>query len=307
MNSKKSITYLLIIILLLVICSATSIGYIIGISNSDTPPQYSPVAIADENQSITDEINDLKSVYNSKIAEKTATYNELEIERNKVNNLLIELENAKGDANSLLKYKEQYQNLEGKMRFLVDEIEALKGNKIKAVSKAIASKKTRRTKKEVVKIIPTSNSKSETAVLIKNEEIPEKKIEKTPSDIRITNLEAAGYIKKSSDKIEKTQLARKVDLIRVSFAVTGNPNVINEDKKYYIQIINSQNNVLGTKTTEYIDGFTLTYSTQKVIKFEGKEIQVVYDLTSNKFEKGDYYITVFDRSKLVSKNQIYLD
>ncbi|TDD94938.1 hypothetical protein [Flavobacterium cellulosilyticum] len=315
MNNKKSITYLLIIIFFLVICSATSIGYIIG--NSNANKQNTPIATnPEDNPKINSEINDLKSVYNSKIAEKKANYKELEMERNKVQELLIELDDAKGDANSLLKYKEQYKNLEGKMRLLVDEIVTLKGNKIKAVSNVIASKKARHIYKVPQKVI-AQISKTEIIVPIKTEDIPEKKAEKTATELKlinkvvpelkVANLETIGYRIKSADVSENTSLAKKTNFIRVSFSVTGNPNSLTEEKKYYIQVINSKNNVLGSKITEYIDGKTLTYSTMKVVQFDGKTSHVESDITADKFEQGIYFISVFDRSELVAKTKINLD
>jgi hypothetical protein len=304
MNNKKSITYLLIIIFFLVICSATSIGYIIG--NSIASKQNTPYSNSNENREINSEINDLKSVYNSKIAEKKANYKELEMEKDKVQDLLIELENTKRDAVSLLKYKEQYKNLEDKMRLLVSEIENLKGNKDRAVSNVVTARRIKKTKK--IEITNLSDiSKIETFVQIKTENVPEKKVEKVMPELKVTNLETVGFINKSSGNNKITVLANKTNFIRISFSVTGNSNASGVDKKYYIQVINSKNNVLGIKTTEYIDGKTLTYSSLKSVQFDGKNIQVEYDLAAVKFEKGNYFVCIYDRSDLVAKTQFNLD
>jgi hypothetical protein len=308
MNNKKSIIYLLLIILLLIICFATSIGYIIGNSNASSYNQNLPYTNPNpnDNAALDSQINDLKSVYNSKIAKKTASFRELEIEKNKVQELLAELEKVKGDADLLLKYKEQYQNLEGKMRLLVDEIEILKGNKIKAVSNVIAAKKhKRRVYKTSTQTIPTAE-KPIVSEPVKTEIVPEKKIDKVVPDLKITNLETVAYEVKSSDKKEVTQLAKKTNFIKISFTVVGNA-AASVEKKYYIQVINNKNNILGAKITEYIDNYTLTYSALKVVQFEGKDVQVDYALNADNFEKGSYIIMIYDRIKLIGKTQLILE
>lgn len=317
MNDKKSIPYLLSIIILLVICSATSIGYIIGISKVETNQQKNVTSFSTENDTeINSEIAKLKSNYNFKIEEKKTSYKELEMEKARVQELLFELEKAKGDANLLLKYKVQYQNLEAKMFFLVNEIAVLKNNKVKAVNKvnatkpkAVASEKTTATPNTATvkytyqtpkKEINTLNTKT---VVIKNEP----KIEKVATELNVKNLETIGYNTKSSTKNEITILANRVDFIKISFTVSGNSNIKPIEKKYYIQVINGKNNVLGNKTTEYINGKTLTYSMLKTIQHKSQDIQVVYELIADKFDKGNYFICVFDdRCELMAKTNLNL-
>lgn len=300
MNNKSSKTYLIIIIFLLVICSATSIGYIIG--NYPSKHSNNAVLVPSDNQGISN----LQSEFNSDIEAKKASYRDLEIEKDKVQELLMELENSKGDVNSLLKYKEQYKNLEDKMRFLVHEIQVLQGNKTSKKASFTESKKVINTKK-ILESNEPQISKNEAVVTIKSEIIPEKKVDKIDPELKVSNLETQAYRKKSSTISEITSQAKKTDLIKISFSVTGNPKASSFEKKYYIQVINSKNNVLGSKFTEYMDGKTLTYSTMKLVQFEGKNIQVEYDIIADKFEQGNYFISIYDRSELVAKTKFNLD
>lgn len=325
MKDKKSIPYLLSIIILLVICSATSIGYIIGISKIENVERKNVIPFSSENDnSINSEITKLKSIYNSKIEEKKANYKELEMEKRRVQELLIELDKAKGNENLLLKYKEQYQNLENKMHLMVNEINALKSNKVKV------SPKTNLTKPKIVVTKTTTTSLNPVAtkyiyltpkkevvasnvesLVIKNKPIEEtkileNKIENTAAELNVTNLETIAYKINSNSRHEITNIASKVNFIKISFTISGNLNIKSLDKKYYIQIINSKNNVLGIKTTEYFEGKTLTYSAMKTIQYEGQNIQVIYELASNKFVTGNYFISIFDRSKLMAKTSFVL-
>lgn len=325
MKDKKSIPYLLSIIILLVICSATSIGYIIGISKIENVQKKNVIPFSTENEiRINSEITKLKSIYYSKIEEKKTNYKELEIEKRRVQELLMELDKVKGNENLLLKYKEQYQNLENKMRLMVNEIAVLKSNKVKAMpktnvtkSKIVVAKTTTTSlnpvatkyiyltpKKEVV----ASNTET---LIIKNKPIEETKIsehktENTAAELNVTNLETIAYKINSNSRHEITNIASKVNFIRISFTIFGNSNIKTVDKKYYIQIINSKNNVLGIKTTEYFEGKTLTYSAMKTIQYEGQNIQVIYELAANKFVTGNYFISIYDRSKLMAKTSFVL-
>jgi len=313
MDSKKSIPYLLAIIILLSICFALSIGYIIGTSTNKSIEQVSPSPT--ENK-VTNDIEELKTIYNSEIEEKTATYKELENEKLKVQELMVELEKSKTEEQTLLKYKNQYQNLENKMRLLVDEISVLKSNKSEAVTNASSSKSKNVTVKKRQFNLPASKTvtteksaasvKNETSIITSEPQTPVKKSEYVAKELTITNLKALGYKIKSATKNEVSDIATKVDFIKITFTVDVNTNEKASEKKYYIQVIDSKNNILGRKITEYLDDKTLTYSTQKDIVYDNENIQIEYDLTADSFEKGTYSVNIFDRSKLVAKTSFTL-
>ncbi len=311
---------------------AASIGYNIGNGNNNNPPPNQNSSATAINAKVLKEIEDLKSIYDSKIAEKTTTYNDLETERLKVQQLLAELEKTKGDANALLKYKEQYQDLESKMRLLVDEIVVLKTSKSKAVTKVKAAKPlvTEVKKPKItnswlpVKTPKKSNTatspKMETSVAIgtsDNEvkqkvetakpkvEIPEKKVEKVYTPVEVANLKSAGYANKSG-KHEETNSANRTDLIKISFAIDANPNAKAEEKKYYIQVVNGSNKVLGRRITEFLDDRSITYSLSKTIQYQNQQVSVSQELVADDFEKGTYTVNVYDRSKLVAKTTFTL-
>lgn len=69
---------------------------------------------------------------------------------------------------------------------------------------------------------------------------------------------------------------------------------------YYVQIIDSKNNVLGEKQTENFDDYTLTYSFITNAIYENKAISVSEILSGDDFEKGLYHVNLFDRDQLVA-------
>ena len=78
------------------------------------------------------------------------------------------------------------------------------------------------------------------------------------------------------------------------------------DKTYYVQVIDSKNNVLGEKATESFGDKSLTYSFTTSVKYENKTVQVTENLKGKDFEKGTYFVNVFDKNELVSKTSFTL-
>jgi len=341
MATSKNTTTLYFIIAVLVMFLAASIGYNIGNVNSNNSSDATASA-SSINAKVLKEIEELKTIYDSKIAEKKASYKDLQIEKEKVQFLLAELEQTKGNANSLLKYKEEYQNLESKMRLLVEEIVVLKSNKSKAVTKVQKSKpiivdakktvidntsfsiKTPRKTQVVAKrevdpikdeIVGSSDSEqAKQKIVVSNPkvetperkiEIPEKKIEKVYAKLDVLNLRSGGF-SKSSNNYEETNLASKTDLLKISFAVEANSDAKAEERKYYIQVVNGANKVIGRRITEFFDDRSITYSLSKVIQYENKYVPITQELIADEFEKGTYTVNVYERSRLVAKTTFTL-
>ncbi len=326
MATAKNTTALYIIIAVLIMCLAASIGYNFGNINATANPNSSNSMNA-INSKVLKEIEELKSIYDTKIAEKKSTYKDLEAEKAKVEKLLAELEETKGNANALLKYKEEYQNLEAKMRVLVDEIVVLKSSKSKAVTKVKATKPvTLDSKKPTLNAVKNPKKATIVAKTPANEvpkqvvetpqptieivkpkvEFPEKKVEKVYTPLNISNLKAVGYIAKSATNKEETNSASKTDLIKISFFIEGNPNAKAEEKKYYIQVVDVNNKVVGKRITEFFDDRSITYSLSKTIPYDNQYVAISQELIASEFEKGTYTVNVYERSKLLAKTTFVL-
>lgn len=326
MDDKKRTSYLLLIIGVLVLALAGAIGYIVGDFNSRTQPVNS----VSTNDEVMKEIEELKSMYDSKIAEKTTSFQELKEEKKKVESLMYELEKTKSDANALIKYKTQYQQLESKMRVLVNEIVALKSGKTTAVAKVKSTKLPDNNSVKTTNAFP----KKETTTVANPKATPKKETPKTSvatpvnfanetpiatqpktqpkveeikvEEFKVSNLKALAYITKSSGKQEETVSASKAKMLRVSFVVSGNSGKSQDSKTYYIQVINSKNNVMGKRITEFFGDQSLTYSFSKTVDVTDGTATVTQDFFDANFEKGTYFINIFDHSKLVGNSSITL-
>lgn len=329
MNNKKSITILIGIIGVLLVLLAGALGYIIG--NNGFNGSSTSTTIVDDKK-VMKEIDELKAMYDSKIAEKTNNYKALKEEKQKVQNLVFELEKTKNDANSLVKYKTQYKALESKMKVLVNEIVVLKNKKTNVTikqEKAQIAKTENKTKivnasnengivskKETV-VVKLQVIKSKTDDFFAKKETPKADVtenkKSTPivrsekfSKITMSNVKAAAYSIKSGAKQLETTSSGKADFIKISFTLDENPSAKTGEKTYYIQIINSKNNVVGKRITEYFDSESLTYSLSKSINYNNQSTNCTIDFDYKDFEKGVYFINIFDRNELVGKSSFTL-
>jgi hypothetical protein len=122
----------------------------------------------------------------------------------------------------------------------------------------------------------------------------------------LSSVKAVAYNLKSGSKFVETDASSKADLIKITFTVDGIANAKSGEKNYYIQIINAKNNVIGKRITEYFDNETLTYSLSKTINYNNQSQDCTIDFPYKDFEKGVYFINIFDRNDLVGRSSFTL-
>lgn len=329
-TNNKSIPILIGIIGVLMMLLAGAIGYIMGGTNSNSSQ---PSSISSDSK-VMEEIEELKSMYDTKIADKTNSYKALQEEKERVNQLVAELEKTKGDAQALLKYKTEYKNLESKMRILVDEIVVLKGKKTKAIStKSIPAKTTKEVKTPTEIVIPrnkvTSKKESPVQEVKRETEIPKtedvfvkavttksepvaikpevvKPVEKRYSKVTMSNVKAGAFVFKSAGNYTETTSSNKTDVIRITFTLDANPTAKAGEKMYYFQIINGKNNVLGKKITEFFEERSLTYSFRKSFDYNNDAVTITQEFLQSDFLPGTYFVNIFDKDELVGKSSFTL-
>jgi hypothetical protein len=333
MSSKKNSFILIGIIGVLVILLAGSIGFILAsVSNSTL------ISASDQNFEIKKDLQNLKQTYNSKIAIKTNNYYNLQIQKDSIKKLLEALETSKQNAATLLKYKDQYQNLEFKMKVLVDEITILNGRKQKIKTSVTKINNTKvlesSTKENSIITNKTIPNKTKTTTLTGNEraKIQEvivkttvfnldkntsEKLEITASElnkktdknnkISISNIVAQAFISKSSTVKVATTKASRANFLKIQFTINSNLDFDGFEKVYYFQIIGPKNTIIGQRKTEYFEGQLLTYSFSESYFYNGDTLDVIQEYLINDLEKGYYFITIFDKNNLVGKTTLQLD
>ena len=289
-NPKNNNSSLKAVIAVLAVLLIGSLVYIFKISSDGDVVKTELTTTLTEKESVMKDLQELKATYDAAIAENTSMSDELIQERDKVVALMDDLNKSKGDVS---KYRNQVQGMQAKMKTLVAENDELKKqNGVLTVQRDST-------------IVVLGESKKFNEVLVGQNEELAKTVEKG-SKLSILNTKTAAYKLKSSGKQIETDKASRADVLKVSFTIAENQIAKSGDKTYYIQVIDAKNNVLGDKKTESFGDNTLTYSFKKTIQYENKTVQVSEDLPGKDFEKGTYFINVFDNDELVSKTSFSL-
>lgn len=293
MENQKTNNGLKAVILVLILALLGSLYYNFKLSN-ETDKLVSDVKnVSTEKENILKDLEELKNSYDAALSENTTMSDELIAEREKVVQLMEEVKRTKGDVSSLSKYRQMYVDLESKNKSLIQEVETLK-----------AQNQELTTNLDSTKVI-LEESKSYNQVLVGQNEELTKTVEKG-SKLSVLNLKTGAYKQRSSGKEVATDKASRTDLLKVNFTIAENNIAKSGDKTYYVQVIDSKNNVLGDKVTTSFGDKTLTYSFVTTVQYENKTVDVSENLKGKGFEKGTYFVNIFDKGELVSKSSFSL-
>ncbi|GGF02527.1 hypothetical protein [Flavobacterium limi] len=289
-NPNKNNSSLKAVIAVLAVLLIGSLVYIFKLSSDSDVVKTELTSTLTEKESVMKDLQELKATYDAAIAENTSMSDELIQERDKVVALMDDLNKSKGDVS---KFKTQVQGLQAKMKTLVAENDELKKqNGVLTVQRDST-------------IVVLGESKKFNEVLVGQNEALSKTVEKG-SKLSVLNTKTAAYKLKSSGKQIETDKASRADVLKVSFTIAENQIAKSGDKTYYVQVIDSKNNVLGDKKTESFGDNSLTYSFKTTVQYENKTVNVSEDLPGKDFAKGTYFINIFDNDELVSKTSFSL-
>ena len=293
MENQKNNSSLKSLIIVLSVLFALSLVYIYKLTTDVNSTETKLTTTLSEKDQVMKDLKDLKTTYDAAIAENTTMSDELIAEREKVVALMANLKKSNGDVASMAKYKKQYLALESKMKGLVVENEALK--KDNTVLKV---------QRDSTIVVLDESKKSNKDLSGQNENLT-KTVEKG-SKLAIVNLKTSAFIVRSSGKEIATDKASRADVLKVSFTIAENSIAKSGDRKYYVQVIDSKNNVMGESQTERFSDKTLTYSFIANVKYDNKTIDLVKNVSAEKLVKGTFYVNVFDNGQLVSTTNFTL-
>jgi hypothetical protein len=290
-NRENNNTNLKVIIGILAFLLLASLAYMYKMSGDAKQTQ---TTLVDEKSKVMSELEALKVTYDKAIAENTSMSDELIAEREKVVKLMSDLEKSKGDAASLKKYKNQFFQLQSTNKTLLAQVDELTQKNVKLTTERDST------------VVVLGESKKYNEVLIGQNEELSKTVEKG-SKLSVLNLKTAAYKQRSSGKQIATDKASRADVLKINFTIAENSIAKSGDKTYYVQIIDSKNNVLGDKQTITFGEQTLTYSFTKVVPYENKTVEVTEDLQGKDFAKGTYFVNIFDeQGEGISKSSFVL-
>jgi len=290
MENQKNNSSLKAVIAVLAILLVGSLVYIFKMTSEVEAVHTEMTKTGSEKESVMKDLQDLKTTYDAAIAENTSMSEELILERDKVVNLMDDLKKSQGD---MSKYKNQVQNMQGHMKELMTENDGLK------------KQNTTLTVQRDSTVVVLGQAQKFNEVLVGQNEDLAKTVEKG-SKLSILNLQTAAYKLKSSGKEIATDKASRANVLKISFTIAENSIAKSGDKDYYIQVIDSKNNVIGDAKSINFGEKLLTYSFISNVKYENKTVQVSQDLPGKDFAKGMYTVNVFDKDQLVSSTNFSL-
>jgi regulator of replication initiation timing len=290
MEKQQNNSSLKAIIAVLAVLLVGSLVYIFKMSSDAEVVKTELTTTLTEKESVMKDLQTLKTTYDAAIAENTTMSEELIQERDKIVALMDDLNQSKGDVS---KFKTQLSVLQNKMKSLMTENEGLK----KANETVTAQRDST--------VVVLGESKKFNEVLVGQNEELSKTVEKG-AKLTILNTKTAAYKLRSSGKQIETDKASRADILKISFTIAENQIAKSGDKTYYVQVIDSKNNVLGDKKTETFGDNILTYSFATTVTYQNKTVDITEDLKGKDFEKGTYFINIFDKDVLVSKTSFTL-
>lgn len=290
-NKKFSTLKILLAVSLFALISTIGFSYKIY----DEAQKTKEILISQKKDLLDDLINSKDSLEVA-ISENSTLKTELIIERQKVTNLLREISSLNTndvDYELLLNYKKQVDNLKQTVVTLTKEKNELRKNN------------------EMLKIQRDSTILVLTEAREKSDELAEmnknldRKI-KSSSNISIVNLKTYAYKQSRSGDLEPTDKAKKANLLQISFIVVGTKTCKPSSKEYYVQIIDSKNNIVGDKKTKKFGPMVLDYSYLAQVNFKNESLEVSADLALEEAEKGMYWVNVYEKGNLASKTTFEL-
>lgn len=291
-NSRNS--GLKVVVLILVLLLMGTLAYVYKLQQDKDAVDSSLSKTLTEKEKFQAELESKIAEYDVAIADNTALKGELEEEQAKIMELLEKIKKSDGSVAELSKYKTQYVKLKREMDNLIAENNILKANNSK-LTKNLDS----------TNVVLTNAKTANDTLAAKNENLS-KTVEKAQR-LSVLNLTTLAVKQKSSGKQINTDKASKADVLKIGFTIAENQVAKTGDRTYYVQVIDSKNNVLGEKKTETFGTTYLPYSFQKTIKYENKTVQVQEDLSVKNITSGTYFVNVFDKKgELVSKSSFQL-
>ncbi len=290
MEQQKSNSSLKAIIIILSILLVGSLTYMYKMS---TDNEQTEKTLMSDKEALLNDLNAAKASYDAAIAENSGLKTELEAERAKIEQLIAEVQKSKGDIASLRRYKDDYRRLKRDMDNLMAENKKLKGENASLTAERDSTRNA------------LDESRRYNDTLVNQNTDLAKTVEKA-SKLTILNLRTESFKERSSGKLVATDKASRVDKLKISFTIAANEVAKSGSRMYYVQIIDSKNNVLGEKKTEVFGDYTLTYSFTTNVAYQNKTTEVSEMLPGKDFAKGTYFVNVFDKDQLVANSSFTL-
>lgn len=267
---------------------AGSLFYIYKISDDATKTEK---RLKSEKEELSDELEAQKKELEEALANNSSLSEEIQAQLDQITQLQADLAKANDDNASLQKFRTEASRLRQENKKLLAQVSQLKEENTRLNVEIDSTNTVLATTKQMN---DTLSSQLTTTVA-------------TASKLVVMNTKASAYKVKSSGKEVPTDKGSRADRITVCYNIPENKIAKQQEKMYYIQVIDTKNNVLGDKKTEEFGDKSLTYSTTSTFKYSNKTVTICESIDNSEgFPKGTYAVNIYDGSELVSTSSLIL-
>lgn len=241
-------------------------------------------ALKQEKDLVVDDLNSLKSEYDKAILESNATNEELVEARDNISKYLDSVSTMKADIASLSRYRRQVSTLKAEREELLKKVDSL------SQSNTLLAMERDSTYAELEKQTVFTDS-----LVVQNTNLADA-VERG-SALNLTQQSVDAVKERNNGKLVSTSRAKATDKIKVCFTVAPNTIAQAGDRKFFIEVLDPQGNVLGESlTTANDDGASITYTKETNFYFENSALDVCdyVNKPSIDFGEGNYMVNVYD-------------
>jgi hypothetical protein len=245
---------------------------------------------------VQNELEDLIENYNEIISENETKDTQLLAARERIVVLLDSVKDSSANVALIRRYRREIDNLKNERITLFRRADSLK---LANQRLSMERDSTTIVLNETIKVVDSVNSS--------NEQLS-KTVEKAAL-IGITNLKGDAVIVRNNGKIVDTRRSSRADKIRACFTLAPNTIAEKGDRMLYVQVINPENNVIGSKGTITFATGDLTYSATTKVFYENEALDVctLVSAVEEDLIEGRYVVTIFDQGRSLGSTIIELN
>ena len=287
-SNKTSKTPIIILALLLV-------GTLIYSFKMYQDSEATALLLENEKIEVLKNLENMTSLYSEANADNEVANEKLIEAQTRLDSLMKELKTSKLTVSALLKYKRKYFEMESEMEVLLEENATLKFQNTLL-----------ETSLDSTQVQLSTQVASNTKLEAQNQRLSESV--EAAKKLTVERLNAYGVIQRRSGKLVPTTRASRVDNLRICYSVPSNVLTASGDKKYLVQVIDPNLNVIGSNTPVQFEETILKYSYVSAFTYDNELLDVCDFVSAEEgdYEKGVYTVNVFDQQTLVASSTFTL-
>lgn len=255
--------------------------------------------LIDENAMVESELSQMVASYDSLRFDNRDLQTKLDNSRIRIARILDSVKYLQPDVYLVSHYKKQLQVLKNENNSILALVEKLNAENEFLKQEAI------RVGAELDQTISFSEhleSKNSTLSII-NSKYQEKINKAKVLSVSSISVQGVRRVTNNGD-IKSTTTARRAKQINVCFTIPENKFTVKGEKELYVQIVDPLNNVVGDQGVFNTEASSLIYSKKIRVDYKNKNLEqclFVKPSEDQSLQKGDYYVAVYHKSRLIGK------